>query len=253
MPYDETVYPDTASVGAVPLSFRDIGDPSGAPVVLLHALGNTGRTWDAFATELAARGRRVIVPDLRGHGRSPRPGHYTYALMREDVTALLDRQGVGTVDLVGHSMGGHIAWLIAQHRPGRVRRLVIEDAPPPPRDAAGEAALRARTAHAGGQPVMALFQEFLDLRRARGMDRGAIRPVIDGLRSPDPVWWRKLPLVTAETLVVSGGPGSPVSRSLLAEVAATVPRGSFLAIDAGHYVHRTEPERFGAAVTAFLR
>ncbi|MFF9086107.1 alpha/beta fold hydrolase [Streptomyces sp. NPDC014991] len=235
------------------LNCRITGDPAGGPAVLLHALGNTARSWDRLVSALAPRGRRLFVPDLRGHGQSPRADVYTFESMYRDVMSLLDRHRLGRVDLVGHSMGGHVAWLIAQHHPSRVRRLVIEDTPPPPRDAAAEAELRARSRSAGDQaPVISLYQEFRELRRAGELDRAAVRPVIDGLRKADPGWWRRLGEVTAETLVISGGLSSPVPRSLLAEVAEAVPQGRLLAIDAGHYVHRTEPERFCREVARFL-
>lgn len=233
------------------LDCRITGDPAGRPVVLLHALGNTGRSWDRLVSALVPQGHRVIVPDLRGHGRSPRAGDYTFESMYRDVMSLLDRQNLGTVDLVGHSMGGHVAWLVAQHHPSRVRRLVIEDTPPPPRDATAEAQLRARPS-GDRAAVISLYREFRELRRSGELDSATVRPVIDGLRKADPGWWRRLREVTAETLVISGGLSSPVPRSLLAEVAEAVPHGRLLAIDAGHYVHRAEPERFCGEVARFL-
>ncbi|MFM9441182.1 alpha/beta fold hydrolase [Streptomyces acidiscabies] len=243
------------AVGApLTLNCRVTGDPAGRPAVLLHALGNTGRSWDRLVCELLPRGRRLFVPDLRGHGQSPRADAYTFELMYRDVLSLLDRHRLDEVDLVGHSMGGHVAWLIAQRHPARVRRLVIEDTPPPPRDAAAQAELWARPGPTGGQAhVISLYREFRELHRAGELDSAAVRPVIDGLRTADPGWWRRLADVTAETLVISGGLSSPVPRSLLAEVAEAVPRGRLLAIDAGHYVHRTEPECFCAEVARFLR
>ncbi|WP_264932943.1 alpha/beta fold hydrolase [Streptomyces sp. A012304] len=241
------------TAGTVPLACRITGDPAGRPTVLLHALGNTGRSWDRLVSELRPRGRRLFVPDLRGHGRSPRAEAYTFELMYRDVLSLLDRHRLGGVDLVGHSMGGHVAWLVAQRHPDRVGRLVIEDTPPPPRDAAAEAELRARSRRPDDRArIISLYQEFRELRRAGELDGAAVRPVIDGLRKADPGWWRRLGEVTAETLVISGGLSSPVPRSLLAEVAGAVPRGRLLAIDAGHYVHRTAPERFCAEVARFL-
>src|SRR5215831_17374489 len=97
--------------GSVELAFDDYGKPDGRPVVLLHALGRSAADWVEVAAGLASD-FRVIVPDLRGHGRSPRPGTYSFALMRDDVCALLDRLRVTRVSLVGHSMGGTVAYLV---------------------------------------------------------------------------------------------------------------------------------------------
>ncbi|MFC3237533.1 alpha/beta hydrolase [Streptomyces nitrosporeus] len=243
----------SSSEAPLRLECRISGDPAGRPTVLLHALGNTGRSWDRLVSALSPQKRRLYVPDLRGHGLSPRADAYTFELMYEDVMSLIDGHRLGAVDLVGHSMGGHVAWLIAQRHPSRVRKLVIEDTPPPPRDAAAEAELRERSRGAGGHgPVISLYQEFRELRRTGELDSTAVRPIIDGLRKVDPGWWQRLGQVTAETLVISGGLSSPVPRALLAEVAEAVPRGRLLAIDAGHYVHRTEPDRFCAEVARFL-
>ncbi|MGW5675018.1 alpha/beta fold hydrolase [Streptomyces sp. NPDC003860] len=237
----------------LPLHCRVSGAPSGRPTVLLHALGETGASWDRLASELTAGGRRLYVPDLRGHGLSPRSPCYSFAALYADVVALLDAHGLSGIDLVGHSMGGHVGWLLAQRQPSRVRRLVIEDTPPPPRDAAAEAELAARSGGDGSRAqVLALYREFRALRRAGGLDAAAVRPIIDELRRADGEWWRRLPDVTARTLVISGGLSSPVPRPLLAEVAARVPYGRMVAVDAGHYVHRDAPERFDAEVLAFL-
>ncbi|MEU5977740.1 alpha/beta hydrolase [Streptomyces sp. NPDC047315] len=260
MPHDSartsqgtTDLPPGARGAALPLHCRVSGAPSGRPTVLLHALGETGASWDRLAAELGARGRLLYVPDLRGHGRSPRSVGYSFAAMYADVVALLDGHGLADVDLVGHSMGGHIGWLLAQRQPSRVRRLVIEDTPPPPRDAAAEAELAARGPSGDSRAqVIALYRDFRALRRSGGLDVTAVRPMIDELRRADAGWWRALADVTAQTLVISGGLSSPVPRPLLAEVAARVPHGRMAAVDAGHYVHRDAPDRFDAKVLPFL-
>lgn len=69
--------------------------------------------------------------DLRGHGGSDWPGTYSFQLMHDDVRDVLDQLGLGTVTLIGHSMGGTVAYLAVMRQPGRVGRLIVEDAPPP--------------------------------------------------------------------------------------------------------------------------
>jgi len=113
----------------VTLAFREAGGSGGVPVVLLHAQGSTAGTWDAFVARVD---RRVLALDLRGHGESSWAKKYSLELMCEDVLGFLDAKGIAQADLVGHSMGGRVAVLVAQRQPGRVRRLVVEDAPPPP-------------------------------------------------------------------------------------------------------------------------
>ncbi|MFI8933313.1 alpha/beta fold hydrolase [Streptomyces sp. NPDC053474] len=110
------------------------GPPDAPPLVLLHALGEDATDWEAVVPALA-RSRRAYALDLRGHGRSDWPGDYSLELMQADVLRFLDALGLGPVDLIGHSMGGIVAYLLAQDHPQRVSRLILEDVPiPRPRE-----------------------------------------------------------------------------------------------------------------------
>lgn len=90
----------------VELSFSDVG--RGLPVVLIHGFPLSHEIWHA---QRALQDEfRVIVPDLRGHGRSPAPeGIYEMSLLAQDLFALLDRLEVRQAVWVGHSMGGYVA------------------------------------------------------------------------------------------------------------------------------------------------
>lgn len=118
----------TVTVNGMRLAYEVSGPPNGDPLLLLPALGECAGDW-APVREVLDRERRVYAVDLRGHGRSDRPGEYSLELMRDDVLGLLDALGLDRVDLVGHSMGGVVAHLVAQARPWQVVRLVLEDAP----------------------------------------------------------------------------------------------------------------------------
>lgn len=106
------------------------GDPGAPAMVLLHALGEHAASWDEVVARVATR-FRVVALDLRGHGGSTWPGRYSFTLMRDDVLGVLDALDLRDVVLVGHSMGGIVAYLVAHAHPGRIARLVVEDAPPP--------------------------------------------------------------------------------------------------------------------------
>jgi pimeloyl-ACP methyl ester carboxylesterase len=72
------------------------------------------------------RQHQVIVPDLRGHGRSQHlPGPYTVPQLAADLVALLDTLALESVDVLGYSQGGAVAQQLAHDYPGRVRRLVL--------------------------------------------------------------------------------------------------------------------------------
>lgn len=103
----------------------------GAAVVLLHGYGETGDMWASMAADLA-RDHQVIVPDLRGLGLSAKPPDgYDKKTQAGDVAGVLESLGVGTIDLVAHDIGNMVAFQFAAQQPGRVRRLVLIDAPIP--------------------------------------------------------------------------------------------------------------------------
>ncbi|MGI5452398.1 alpha/beta fold hydrolase [Streptomyces sp. CA-249302] len=102
--------------------------PVGAPALLLvHGWGGDGREWSPHAEALAER-FRVIVPDLRGHGRSEVPGlGNTPAEMAADLAAVTEALGTGPVVAVGHSMGGQVVNLLAVRHPELVRSVIALD------------------------------------------------------------------------------------------------------------------------------
>ena len=98
---------------------------AGRPVVLLHGFPDTGRLWWRQAQALVEAGFRVIVPDLRGYGRSDKPeavDAYSMPVLAGDVMAILAALGIGKAHVVGHDWGAALAWAIASFAPGRGRR-----------------------------------------------------------------------------------------------------------------------------------
>jgi pimeloyl-ACP methyl ester carboxylesterase len=224
----------TVEANGIRLACREWGEPDGAPLVLLHGLGSDGTSWDGTAPALAAAGHRVYAPDARGHGGSERPGDYSLELMRDDTLALLDALGIGSAAVIGHSMGGAVAYLAAAHAPGRVSRLVLEDPPTPdPADPPREV------------PTGPADDDTADWRLVADLMRWR--------NAPDPEWWKLFPAVACPTLVLGGGPTSHLPQDRIALLAELIPDGRLTTIDAGHLIHADRPEAFLAEVTAFLR
>jgi pimeloyl-ACP methyl ester carboxylesterase len=99
--------------------------------VFLHGLGGTGAAaFGHIAGHPALGGHRTLVVDLPGHGLSDRPDGWSYTLesFAEVVAGTLGQAGLDAVDLVGHSMGGTIAIVLAYREPQLVGRLVISEA-----------------------------------------------------------------------------------------------------------------------------
>ncbi len=113
----------SAAVNGVELFYRVYGN--GSPLVLLHGFFGTGALWDPWIPELAER-YRVIVPDLRGHGRSSNPsGRFTHRESATDILALLDEIGVDRFRAIGASSGAMTLIHIATRQPDRVAGLVL--------------------------------------------------------------------------------------------------------------------------------
>jgi pimeloyl-ACP methyl ester carboxylesterase len=101
---------------------------AGRPVVLLHGFPDTGRLWRHQVPVLAAAGFQVIVPDLRGYGRSDKPeavAAYSITVLARDVMAILAAQGIGRAHVVGHDWGAALAWAIASFAPDDVDHLAV--------------------------------------------------------------------------------------------------------------------------------
>lgn len=119
---------DRFAAGDVELRYDDrgAGDP---PLVLVHGYTGSAQDWAEVAPRLADR-RRVVAYDHRGHGGSTHLGDvdgYSFDLLLADLEAFLDGLGLGTVDLLGHSMGGVVALRYTLAHPERVRSLVLMD------------------------------------------------------------------------------------------------------------------------------
>lgn len=105
----------------------------GTPIVLLHGWGSTSFMWRFVMPQLVARGYTVLAPDLRGLGDTAKPATgYEKANIAEDIHALVAQLNLGPqVHVVGHDMGGMVAYAYAAQHPDEVRSVAILDVPLP--------------------------------------------------------------------------------------------------------------------------
>ncbi len=104
---------------------------SGPAVVLIHGFGDTGDMWGPLAAQLA-KTHTVIVPDLRGMGRSSRAASgYDKKSQAQDIRTVLTALGQDRADVVGHDIGTMVAYAYAATYPDKVTKLVVMDAPVP--------------------------------------------------------------------------------------------------------------------------
>lgn len=118
-------------VGRLNVHVVEWGDPRSFPVLLLHGRSANAIHWQRLAAALADR-YRVVAFDQRGHGLTDWPGRYTHRLLTADVEGVAVAAGLGRFALIGHSLGGGIAWAFAARHPEALSCLVLLDTSPDP-------------------------------------------------------------------------------------------------------------------------
>ncbi len=235
------------------------------PLVLLHGLAANGACWTSLARALE-REYDVIMPDARGHGTSSVPEYgYRYEDHANDVVGLIKALSLSPPILLGHSMGGMTAAVVASRKRSVLHGLVLADptflSPKIQRevrdsdvadqhrrmlsmsldDLAAEA--RARHPHRSGETLELLARARLQTSMA----------AFDVLTPPNPDYKVLVSAIDVPSLLVSGDNGV-VSSVVAEELQRLNPRLQVEQIrEAGHGVHLDQPERFAAVVKSFLR
>lgn len=117
--------PDVVVADGTRIHYQRFGRSTGEPLLLLQGLGADSGSW-VLQRFPFGKDHRCIAPDNRGAGRSDAPeGPYDLEVMANDVIAVLDAEGVDAAHVVGVSMGGILAQIVAVRHPERVRSLVL--------------------------------------------------------------------------------------------------------------------------------
>jgi pimeloyl-ACP methyl ester carboxylesterase len=237
----------------VRLAYRETG--SGRPLILLHGFMGTGSGWldHGPGRTLAEAGFRLVLPDFRGHGQSPRPHDplaYPPDVLADDALALISHLGLGAgeYDLGGYSLGGRIVVRVLARgaEPGRAvvaGQGLAKVAGPQ----GGGASHRALTALADGiaLPPGSADAQIADWAAKLGADPRALLGVLGSL-VPTPE--DDLRRITTPTLVVIGDKDE---RADADELAALLPAGRFARVPGDHGGSFATPE-LAAEVKAFL-
>lgn len=109
------------------LFYDTYGEKWNSPVVLVHGLGADHRMWQPQTSKYTGEGLFLIVPDVRGHGKSSKVKHFRISDCAGDLAELIQQMGVTKVSLIGVSMGGLIVQQFALDFPDKVDRMVIAD------------------------------------------------------------------------------------------------------------------------------
>jgi pimeloyl-ACP methyl ester carboxylesterase len=231
------------------------------PVILLsHGYSATSQMWDGQIAALSAR-NRLLIWDMRGHGRSDSPEElaaYSEDETVQDMAALLDETGAKTAIVGGLSLGGYMSLAFHLKHPDRVSALLVIDTGPGYRKDEGRAGWNAnaiKTAErfeteglkslqrGSAERATAVHRDAKGLAKAaRGMLAQRDSRVIDSL-----------PAVKVPTLVLVGAKDTPFLAAS-DYMAAKIPRATKVVMpQAGHASNIDQPEAFNEALTKFIQ
>jgi N-formylmaleamate deformylase len=235
------------------------------PVVLLHGLLGSGACWTPLARALEGE-FDVVMPDARGHGGSSAPPHgYRYDDFASDVVGLIRGLGLSRPVLLGHSMGGMTAAVVASRRAGLLRGLVLVD----PTFLSPERQREVFESDVADQHRRALGlskAELVAQARARHPQRSAeiielqaearlktCMAAFDVLTPPNPAYRDVVSTIGVPTVLVIGD-SSVVTLEMATELRTLNSRVQIEQVqNAGHGLPFEQPERLGEGVSSFLR
>lgn len=242
------------------------------PLIIAPGLFGSARNWTAIAKQLG-RQRQVIALDMRNHGDSFWDDDHSYPAMADDIAEVINAHG-GKADVLGHSMGGKTAMMLALNHPDLVRRLIVADiAPKSYEHGDSHGALI--------EAMQALPLDELDTRseadRQLGVqiqDPGTRAFLLQSLSLRDgPVHWKfnlralkdNLPAILnwpetalgatfdGPALFLSGANSHYVAPSDHELIRALFPQAEFVELEnAGHWLHAERPREVEAEVAQFL-
>lgn len=236
------------------------------PLLIAHGLYGSARNWGVIAKRLSDN-RQVIAVDLRNHGSSGWTTSHRYPEMADDLAEVIAHFG-GRADVVGHSMGGKAAMMLALTHASAVQRLIIADIAP--------------VAYSHSQIKYIQAMRAVDLTKVhrrsdaetqlaeQGVERALQSFFTQSLDIADKKWRLNLDVLASEmnsimsfpattahwdgpTLFLSGGASDYVLPEHRPAIRTLFPHARFAKLPgAGHWLHAEKPREFEASVRAFL-
>ncbi len=110
------------------LNYKKLGE-SGSDIIILHGLLGSLDNWQTIAKQLS-QNHQVYIVDQRNHGRSPHTDEMNYEIMSKDIQEFCTQQNIKHTTIIGHSMGGKVAMLLALEKPDLIDKLIVVDIAP---------------------------------------------------------------------------------------------------------------------------
>lgn len=242
------------------------GGDGPAPILIVHGLYGSARNWGVIAKRLSSDAP-VLAVDMRNHGESPWFDSHSYADMADDLAQVIAAHG-GSARVIGHSMGGKAAMMLALRTPDLVARLLVADIAP--------------VSYGHSQQRMIDAMRHIDLSQVttRGQADAQLAEVLpeDGVRAfllqsldvKARTWRLNLDVLSrymdqivgwpdpqgayhGPCLFLSGALSDYVKPEYRAPIRAQFPQAQFAKIpQAGHWLHADRPREFEAAIRAFF-
>ncbi|MDA7427348.1 alpha/beta fold hydrolase [Primorskyibacter aestuariivivens] len=248
------------------LNVIEHGTPGGTPLIIVHGLYGSARNWGVIAKRLSDS-RHVVAVDMRNHGDSPWKDSHSYTDMAADLAEVIAAYD-GQADVVGHSMGGKAAMVLALQHPDMVRKLMVADIAPVAyghsqiqyieamrkvdlsRVTKRSDAVEQLAAYVEDKTLQAFFTQSLDAAGQRWklnldvladeMEKILSFPEVDGV-------------FDGPALFLAGANSDYVLPEHRPAIRALFPKARFAKLaDAGHWLHAEKPREFEASVRVFL-
>jgi pimeloyl-ACP methyl ester carboxylesterase len=253
------------------LAYISMGDPKGPPVVLIHGYTDNARDWVPLIPYLSKRYRLILV-DIRGHGRSDKPECcYTRIDFAYDIKLLLDALHIPKADVVGHSLGSMITQVLAEQWPQRVRKVVLISStggPPPgsvPKPPKFDYTSEIRKLREPIDPDSPFMVAWWDSPKPVNPDF-IRRQRRDAANIPLAVWLavldqgatvadlqRDLPKLTAPALLIWGSDDPIMEEAGRQSLRAALPSAQVKVLEGlGHNPFWEDPQAVAAAINGFL-
>jgi len=250
------------------LNFRTYGN-QGPPLIIVHGFLGMGDNWHLLAQQFA-KDYKVLVMDMRNHGKSMHSDVFSLQVMVDDIIETLDHESISKVYIIGHSMGGKIAMQMALENPSRIEKLVVADIAPKAYPPGHEEVFRAlhrinlQTLQSRTEADNLMAQDLADFSTRQFLLKNLTRD-----ENGDFIWKMNLPVLEkyynnisgevsgtiyySPTLFIRGSKSKYILDSDLDMIEKLFPNYILETIEnAGHWLHADKPQEFYEVVNGFL-
>ncbi|HEY9185008.1 MAG TPA: alpha/beta fold hydrolase [Salegentibacter sp.] len=243
----------------------------GTPFLFLHGFLGMGDNWKTLGSEFAEAGYQVHLIDQRNHGKSPHSDDFDYQIMADDIVEYCQQHKLSEIILLGHSMGGKAAMLMAAQNPDLVKKLIVVDIAPkyyaPHHQQILDGLTALEEANLGSRKKAEnLLKEFISNKGIRlfllknlereSQDKLCLKLNLSALKANIEKVGEALPEdqeYTGDTLFIKGENSDYITSEDEVSIKNQFPKAKIISIpNAGHWVHAENSEAFYEAVLKFL-